>query len=488
MTVVDGTALQITLSGTAGPTGATGVAGPTGATGATGAAGPNTVSTSTTTNLTGYIFGNGTTVGGATAATSSATANTLVLRNANGGGVSFAESAAGSTTVSISNSGDPVPTGSTALSVTNFASDGLGINVFCSLGTAANIYSSGGIGAVISSDAGNHVVFGNDPISDGGRNRSFVARVKGAIGWFRGAFTGRIQAADTLTADRTYTLPNDTGTVALTNPSSGIQTFSGSQSFTGQVQLTGQAATDANSAMTRGLALAEEAFNLHNYGFGVNSNGGTQGAGSSQSRSGSTATGYGRTVITSNAMRSGASGGITMLANVPIAATIFGSADVAASLNGGVIRLIVGDPGGSAAVAPRFGGQDALVARGFGAEIFYSTANTRQEIRLFAHNGTSYVTSAGVAFPNAFTGMHTVLVSSDGLGTIKLFAFTSSGSFAAPQRPTLYATLTGGPSGNFNLGGSFITVVCVNEGTVAPTTRDAIFDTVRSKFIVGASI
>ena len=191
---------------------------------------------------------------GIPAASLAATANTLVLRNANGGGVSFAESAAGSTTVSVSNSGDPFPTGSTALSVTNFASDGLGINVFCSLGTAANIYSSGGIGAVISSDAGNHVVFGNDPISDGGRNRSFVARVKGAIGWFRGAFTGRIQAADTLTADRTYTLPNDTGTVALTNPSSGIQTFSGAQSFTGQVQLTGQAATDANSAMTRGLA------------------------------------------------------------------------------------------------------------------------------------------------------------------------------------------------------------------------------------------
>ena len=92
-----------------------------------------------------------------------------------------------------------------------------------------------------------------------GTRKSVVARLNGAFGWFRGTllgamFTGRIQAADTLTEDRTYTLPNDTGTVALINPSSGTQTFSGSQSFTGQVQLTGQAATDANSAMTRGLA------------------------------------------------------------------------------------------------------------------------------------------------------------------------------------------------------------------------------------------
>ena len=42
--------------------------GATGATGATGAAGPNTVSTSTSTNITGVLYGNGTTVAAATAA------------------------------------------------------------------------------------------------------------------------------------------------------------------------------------------------------------------------------------------------------------------------------------------------------------------------------------------------------------------------------------------------------------------------------------
>ena len=53
---------------------------------ARGAAGPNTITTSTTApSLTGYIFGNGTAIAGATAATNDATASTLVRRDASGG-------------------------------------------------------------------------------------------------------------------------------------------------------------------------------------------------------------------------------------------------------------------------------------------------------------------------------------------------------------------------------------------------------------------
>jgi len=63
--------------------------GPAGEAGAAGAAGPNTLTTATTTNLTGFISGNGTNISGATAAATTATANTLVLRSA-GGGASFA--------------------------------------------------------------------------------------------------------------------------------------------------------------------------------------------------------------------------------------------------------------------------------------------------------------------------------------------------------------------------------------------------------------
>ncbi len=76
LTVVEDNDLQLTLSGERGPAGAAGAA---------GAAGPNTITTSTTApSLTGYIFGNGTTIAGATAAASAATADTLVLRTGTG--------------------------------------------------------------------------------------------------------------------------------------------------------------------------------------------------------------------------------------------------------------------------------------------------------------------------------------------------------------------------------------------------------------------
>ena len=76
LSIVEDNDLQLTLSGERGPAGANG---------AVGAAGPNTLTTATTTNLTGFISGNGTNVSGATAAATTATANTLVRRDANGG-------------------------------------------------------------------------------------------------------------------------------------------------------------------------------------------------------------------------------------------------------------------------------------------------------------------------------------------------------------------------------------------------------------------
>lgn len=83
LTVVEGENLQLTLDGGNGP------AGPVGPAGAAGAAGPNTITTSTTApSLNGYIFGNGTTIAGATAAASAATPSTLVVRTS-GGAASF---------------------------------------------------------------------------------------------------------------------------------------------------------------------------------------------------------------------------------------------------------------------------------------------------------------------------------------------------------------------------------------------------------------
>ena len=78
-------------------------------------------------------------------------------------------------------------------------------------GTGATISSGTGPGARISSDVGDyHSIFGYSGI-----DQSFVARVKGAFGWFRGAFTGRIHPPDTLATNRTWTLPDANGTLAL---------------------------------------------------------------------------------------------------------------------------------------------------------------------------------------------------------------------------------------------------------------------------------
>jgi len=70
LTVVDGTTLTLSLNGASGPSGPTGAAG--------------TINTSTSTTLNGYIYGNGTTIAGATSATSSNVGDTLVIRDEDG--------------------------------------------------------------------------------------------------------------------------------------------------------------------------------------------------------------------------------------------------------------------------------------------------------------------------------------------------------------------------------------------------------------------
>jgi len=175
LTVTESGGLTLGLTGPAGP------AGPTG--GVTSVAGRTGAITLVSADITD--------------ATTAATANTVVKRNANGGGVSFAESADANTAVSISYTG----------------AGGLGLNVSTNVSDAVKIVSAGGTGAIISSYGGYHTLFGDDLLDNGGKNRSFVATLNGAFGWFRGAFTGRIEAQATLTADRTYSLPDSTGTL-----------------------------------------------------------------------------------------------------------------------------------------------------------------------------------------------------------------------------------------------------------------------------------
>lgn len=65
------------------------------------------------------------------------------------------------------------------------------------------------------------------------------------------ATTGSYNLTLALSGNVTVTIPSTSYTAARTDAG---QTFAGANSFSGQVQLTGQSATDANSAMTRGLA------------------------------------------------------------------------------------------------------------------------------------------------------------------------------------------------------------------------------------------
>jgi len=213
--------------------------GPTGATGATGAAGPNSITTSTTSNLTGFIAANGTAVNGATAGATAATANTLALRDATGGSNFAAVGATSVTATSAGNdyaikgtetTGDGV-SGYGALgvygegSMTGVAGNGIfeGVAGSSNNGIGVGASSTNGDALVVATTAGtNHARFGETGI-----DRSFVARVKGAFGWIRGAFTGRIHPPDTLTADCTYTLPDKSGTVAMID----AETHTGAHAF-----------------------------------------------------------------------------------------------------------------------------------------------------------------------------------------------------------------------------------------------------------------
>ena len=260
LSVTEGTELQLSLNGPTGPTGPanvlnigtvttaeTGVSAAATITGSsptqtlnltlpkgnTGSTGPNTITSSTSTDKTGYIFGNGTTIAGATAAASAATANTLVMRDSLGA-ASFATTAVASgAAVTGSNFGSGIGLSGSSISgagVYGASSSGQGGSFSSTAGTGLTSTSTVGTGANSTSNAGiYHHTFGST-----GNNRSAVERVRGWFVWFFSTFTGRLKTAD-ITENREWTLPNATGTIALIDSS---QTFSQSQTFSGAFEIT----------------------------------------------------------------------------------------------------------------------------------------------------------------------------------------------------------------------------------------------------------
>lgn len=179
---------------------------------------PNNITSSTTTNFTSgnVLFANSGFVGSlsrsgidtrtsfpnadVTAATPSPTAGTIVRRDSDGA-VNFATSNTEGITLSVSSSGNPDNTEARTIQATATGTAGI----------AGDFTSSSGTAIIATSNTGTyHARFGN-----AGNNQSAIERVRGWFVWFYGAFTGRLKTAD-ITANRDWTLPNASGTIALT--------------------------------------------------------------------------------------------------------------------------------------------------------------------------------------------------------------------------------------------------------------------------------
>lgn len=143
-------------------------------------------------------------------ATSSATANTLVRRGANGG-AEFNDTF-GTAVIGTSELGIGVYGGSFGgIGINGVSNTNTGLQGQSNTGNGLFGDSFSGSGGVLTSGAGtNHAEFGNF-----GNNRSFIRRVLGLIGWWRGSFTQTLGAAATLTANRANTLPDADGIVFI---------------------------------------------------------------------------------------------------------------------------------------------------------------------------------------------------------------------------------------------------------------------------------
>lgn len=190
-----------------------------------------------TTGLTGFIHGNGTRFDFATSAATAGTANTLVLRGGEGQ-ASFSATSVSAVSATLASGATLTDMAAVAGSTNAVGAYGVrGVHTGSGHGWGVSGYSANGSGGVlgrtlasgtgvqgestsgpggkfVSSGGSYHAYFGEAS----GDNRSAIERIRGWLVWFYNVLgvtkTGRLKTAD-ITADREWTLPDQTGTVSL---------------------------------------------------------------------------------------------------------------------------------------------------------------------------------------------------------------------------------------------------------------------------------
>jgi len=248
-------------------------------------------------------------------------------------------------------------------------------------------------------------------------------------------------------------------------------TYSANQTLDGTNNVApNQTAASGSSIMTRALTSEETFFSLgyvyraSSFTYGNNGTGSFAGVAAGDFRiatitSGSATSGFGRASISRGLHQvNGFTGGGIQFGNYILGAAIrFFWNQTTLGANDGRSRLIFGGNGGTPATADN----NALSTVGFGWELQNTT--TAQQWRLFAHDGTNYVTGAWNNFTN-LSRPYYISVISNGNGTITGY-FGEDGS-----RTLTTATLSGGPTSTTTSANSFLDLASANSSTGTPAT------------------
>ncbi|RYD50073.1 MAG: hypothetical protein EOP85_00330 [Verrucomicrobiaceae bacterium] len=259
----------------------------------------------------------------------------------------------------------------------------------------------------------------------------------------------------------------------------GAQTINGNKTGTGQWELSNQQPTTPSSAMNRELVDVSPmwtigrirrlgAYAFGNFGTG-SSNGVAYGAGTAALNSGTANSGYARASLGRGLTTASGFSGAGIHFQRPMAIAVLLNVAAFPASNQTAIRLVVGGNGNVPATADA----NALTVHGYGVEIGWDASTTRAGIRLFAHNGTTYVTSPW--WNNGWGNNHWLhlIAISDGAGNISLCMSNGGLSVSRPST-TPILTLAGGPTVMST--GQYVDLVAVNSTTGTQSVAVAVFD------------